>query len=364
MAKLLNKSVVFLGCLILYSADVQTDYRIAVVIAAVIVSALCSYWDSPSLCAALSALFAVAAWFFPPLVYFAPVLCCDIVPGQFFYAGLLFLPALLRGPGLTSAAMLLLLTAAAALIRSHSLRFERLEREYTRLRDDTREYAFSAEQKNKDLLERQDYEINLATLNERNRIAREIHDHVGHTMSRALLQVGALSATVKDADALSGLLALRETLSAGMDSIRQSVHDLHEDSMDLEAQLRSLVNGFSFCPVRLDYDVHTPPPLKVRYAFIAIAKEGLSNIMRHSDATTAVLTVREQPGLYQLILQDNGSCKRHPGEGGMGLQSIAARAEGLSGHMHIDTVRGFRLFISIPKENSIAKGNADENSNR
>lgn len=364
MAKLIDKSVLFLGCLILYSADVQADYRIAAVIIAVIVSALCSYWDNPHLCAALTALFAISAWAFPPLVYFAPLLCYDIMFGPFVFTGLLFLPALFHAPGLTSAAMLLLFAAAAALLRSHTVRFWRLEREYTRLRDDTREYAFSAEQKNKDLLERQDYEINLATLNERNRIAREIHDHVGHTMSRALLQVGALSATVKDADTLSELLALRETLSAGMDSIRQSVHDLHEDSMDLEAQLISLVNGFSFCPLRLDYDVQTPPPLKVRYAFAAIAKEGLSNIMRHSDATTAVLTVREQPGLYQLILQDNGSPKRHPGEGGMGLQSIAARAEGLNGHMHIDTGRGFRLFISIPKENSMVKGNAYENSNR
>jgi signal transduction histidine kinase len=364
MAKLLNKSLVFLGCLILYSVDVQADYRVASVIAAIIVSALCSYWDNPRLYAALVSLYAIAAWIFPPLVYFTPLLCYDIMFGPCVFTGLLFIPALLRGPGLTSAAMLLFLAAAAALLKNYAVRFERLEREYTRLRDDTREYAFSAEQKNKDLLERQDYEINLATLNERNRIAREIHDHVGHTMSRALLQVGALSATVKDADTLSGLLALRETLSAGMDSIRQSVHDLHEDSMDLEAQLVSLVNGFSFCPVRLDYDVHTPPPLKARYAVVAIAKEGLSNIMRHSDATTAVLIVREQPGLYQLILQDNGSPKRHPGEGGMGLQSITARAEGLNGHMHIDTGRGFRLFISIPKENSTQKGNAHENSDR
>ena len=43
-------------------------------------------------------------------------------------------------------------------------------------------------QKNKDLLEKQDYEIHVATLKERNRIAREIHDNVGHMLSRSLLQ--------------------------------------------------------------------------------------------------------------------------------------------------------------------------------
>ncbi len=359
MAKLVNKLTLFFGCLILYSADVRADYRIAVVIAAVAISALCSYYENSRLCAALAALYAIACWFYPNLVYFVPLFCYDVVPGQYALVALLFVPGLLlvQAP-LASSALLLLFTAVGALMKNRTNLLEQLEHEHTRLRDDAREYAFSAEQKNKDLLEKQDYEINLATLNERNRIAREIHDHVGHTMSRALLQVGALSATVKDADTLAGLSVLRDTLSSGMDSIRNSVHDLHEDSMDLHAQLQSLVAGFTFCPVKLDYDVQTPPPLKARYAFVAIAKEGLSNIMRHSTATAATLTVREQPGLYQLIFQDNGMPKRHPGEGGMGLQSIATRAEGLSGHMHIDTSRGFRLFISIPK------GDAGENSNR
>ena len=48
------------------------------------------------------------------------------------------------------------------------------------------------QEKNKNLMEKQDYEIYLATLRERNRIAREIHDNVGHMPSRSILQMGAL----------------------------------------------------------------------------------------------------------------------------------------------------------------------------
>ena len=44
----------------------------------------------------------------------------------------------------------------------------------------------------------QDYEIYLATLKERNRIAREIHDNVGHMLTRSILQLGALSVINKD----------------------------------------------------------------------------------------------------------------------------------------------------------------------
>lgn len=51
------------------------------------------------------------------------------------------------------------------------------------MRDTTKEIAMQLKQQNRDLMEKQDYEINIATLNERNRIAREIHDNVGHLLS-------------------------------------------------------------------------------------------------------------------------------------------------------------------------------------
>ena len=65
------------------------------------------------------------------------------------------------------------------------------------------------ELKNKDLMEKQDYEVNLATLNKRNGIAREIHDSVGHVMSSSILQVGALIATAQDEMARESLWNLK-----------------------------------------------------------------------------------------------------------------------------------------------------------
>ena len=62
------------------------------------------------------------------------------------------------------------------------------------------------EQKNKELLEKQDYEIQVATLNERNRIAREIHDSVGHLLSRSILQLGALKAVHRQEPELNAQL--------------------------------------------------------------------------------------------------------------------------------------------------------------
>ena len=99
------------------------------------------------------------------------------------------------------------------------------------------------------LLEKQDYEIQVATLNERNRIAREIHDSVGHLLSRSILQLGALKAVHRQEPELNAQLdTLKSTLSQAMDSIRESVHDLHEESIDLRSQLETLCRGFTFCP--------------------------------------------------------------------------------------------------------------------
>ena len=64
-----------------------------------------------------------------------------------------------------------------------------LEEELKRTRDDSRERDLLLSQKNKALLEKQDYEIYNATLKERNRIAREIHDNVGHVLSRSILML-------------------------------------------------------------------------------------------------------------------------------------------------------------------------------
>ena len=80
----------------------------------------------------------------------------------------------------------------------------------------------------------QDYEIYLATLKERNRIAREIHDNVGHMLTRSILQLGALSVINKDETVGEAINDLSGTLNTAMTSIRSSVHDLHDDSIALK----------------------------------------------------------------------------------------------------------------------------------
>ena len=207
-------------------------------------------------------------------------------------------------------------------------------------------------------MEKQDYEIRLATLNERNRIAREIHDSVGHMLSRSILQTGALLAINRDDRVNEHLLGLKDTLSQAMDSIRESVHDLHDDSVDLSVQITALIKKFAFCPVTLDYDMESDVVKEVKYCFLAVVKEALNNIMKHSNATKASITLREHPALYQLIIRDNGTTASQPRQSdGLGLHNMAERVEALGGHFRVTFQDGVTLFLSIPKE--VRHGNPD-----
>jgi signal transduction histidine kinase len=163
------------------------------------------------------------------------------------------------------------------------------------------------------------------------------------------LQTGALIAVCKDDELKQRLDTLKETLSEGMDSIRDSIHDLHDESVDLFSEANTLVKGFSFCGISLDYDVESNPERNVKYALLAVMKEALSNIIRHSDATQADITLREHPAFYQLVVHDNGH-KKPPKGDGIGLKNIVHRVEALDGRVNISSDNGFTVFVTIPKE--------------
>ena len=160
--------------------------------------------------------------------------------------------------------------------------------------------------------------------------------------------MGAAKAVSRDASLAPTLDSLDTTLNSAMNSIRTSVHDLRDEAVNLEEAVCSLVSDFTFCPVNFQYDAGRTVPRDVKYAFISISKEALSNIMRHSSATKASLTIREHPALYQLCIEDNGNMIRK-NENGMGLANMRDRVEKLGGNIHFFTENGFRILATIPK---------------
>lgn len=244
--------------------------------------------------------------------------------------------------------MTLLIFLLAWLLASKTKALLGLGQNLHKLRDTSAENTMLLQQKNKDLIERQNQEIHIATLKERNRIAREIHDNVGHMLSRSILQAGALSALNQQEGLKAPLNALSATLSAAMTSVRESVHNLHDDSIDLKAAICELSSDFPDYQVHLAYDMGHYIPAPVKYCFISIAKEALSNVARHSNGTEVSITLREHPSLYQLIIKDNGTniTQNNPG---MGILNMQERVDHLNGHFSLSLENGFQIFASVPR---------------
>ena len=240
------------------------------------------------------------------------------------------------------------------MLEKRTEQFEYMEAWFKRSQDDSRERNFLLSEKNKALLEKQDYALYAATLRERNRIAREIHDNVGHVLSRSILLVGAMKTINKEATIQPLIENLDDSLNSAMDSIRNSVHDLHDEAVNLQETVQNLVREFKFCPVELCYDMGQDLPKEIKYCFISITKEALSNVIKHSNASRVVLLMREHPALYQLCIEDNGTVSGRTSSqsttSGIGLVNMQERVWTLNGTFQTMNDRGFKIFVTIPKE--------------
>ena len=238
----------------------------------------------------------------------------------------------------------------AFFLEKNTAKCRQLEQTLRKTRDDSRENNLLLSQKNKALLEKQDYEIYNATLKERNRIAREIHDNVGHVLSRSILMLGA-ARTINREAVVGGILEnMEDSLNSAMNSIRSSVHDLHDEAVNLEEAEKTLVKEFTFCPVEMTYDMTREIPREVKYCFISITKEAFANIMKHSNATRVHLILREHPAIYQMCVEDNGTGAVYdPTNAGIGILNMKDRVSALGGSLQFSTKKGFRIFITIPK---------------
>lgn len=288
----------------------------------------------------------------PEFCYFLPLLFYDILYTRNFLLYFISVFAYLYQLTLQRPLILLLLGilfAFSVLLHIRSARILDLEKQLKEVRDSSIEYSLILKRRNKTLLENQDYEIHVATLKERNRIAREIHDNVGHMLSRSILQVGALTAINKDDTLKHPLASLNETLQGAMSSIRTSVHDLHDDSIDLQSSIESMLKEYTTYKIHFDYDMGYAVPRSIKYCYISIIKEALSNIVKHSNASQIQIIAREHPSLYQLLIHDNGTGIKI-NTSGIGLENMQERVNAFHGTFTYQTDQGFRIFISIPKE--------------
>lgn len=355
MKQVIDQAILFLFCLttlLLVKAD--TSF-ITAMLAAIIISSANNIYSSKKCNMMTMLIYIVLSLLYPDMLLFLPLTIYNTIIFK-NYRVLAAVTIVFLGKIIPlSFPLFLLLTLGlclAFLLVYRTTHYVSLEERYKKTRDDSTELNLLLKQKNQGLLDKQDYEIYTATLRERNRIAREIHDNVGHMLSRSILMIGAMKAIHTDSSLKEPLTQLDETLNAAMTSIRNSVHDLHNDSVNLKETMEGLIATFSFCDIQMDYDMSFDIPRNIKYSFISITREALNNIIKHSNASHVHIVVREHPGLYQLIIEDNGQSAAPSTDGGLGLLNMKDRIEALDGTIQIKTTKGFCIFITIPKKES------------
>ncbi|MBQ8921079.1 MAG: sensor histidine kinase [Oscillospiraceae bacterium] len=307
-----------------------------------------------TLSAAMIAADAALSLWFPLAVCGLPLLLYDALTLKKWWLVLPGCPALfIAGKSLLLTQYLAIAVGCAASL----LLFRRISRltgqvsRLTELRDSVTERNLMLAEQNLKMAQMQDAEIHLATMKERNRIAREIHDNVGHMLTRALLQAGALTVINRDEQMREPLIGLKDTLDTAMTSMRESVHTLHDDSIDLRKVIADSIGtvGDRFS-VKLDYDISDRVPGSVKLCIAGVIKEGLSNAVKHSAGDRILIVVREHPAFYQLVIEDNGRCTEIA-ETGIGLKNMTDRVKGVGGQISFTpSEKGFRIFASLQKE--------------
>ena len=289
---------------------------------------------------------------FEELIVFWPMMLylCLHQPGWPWYLAGLFMPLIARFASLDLVFLLMALMALLLFFKDRAA--SQLLTRYYEAADTSAQEHLQAKLQLRTLRREQDAQVQLAVVQERNRIARDIHDHVGHVLSRGILQARALGLMIKDEKLQSDMAMLQDSLNSAMNAIRASVHNTSQDYVALDAEIKALLSDFTFCPVHYRNSSAGEWPLKQKYAVIALIKEALSNIMNHSNATMASITLSELRNSRLVLINDNGTKQPTSNDSGLGLSAMEERVRGLGGSLSVTRENGFRLLITLPKEDA------------
>ncbi len=187
---------------------------------------------------------------------------------------------------------------------------------------------------------------------ERHRIARELHDEVAQTLTSVLLYLKLLekSSNLEEAQRLQNL---RKLITHALSDIRQLAVELHPRILDdwgLEAALGQRVDELNAdCTRQVTLRVvgHSPKrlPQDLEVTFYHVAQEALSNIVHHSHAHCAQVSLRREANYLTLEVQDDGigfdpDVMRAGGANGFGLASMRERLALVNGELTIDSQPG------------------------
>ncbi len=207
----------------------------------------------------------------------------------------------------------------------------------------------------------------ITALEERQRIAKDIHDTAGHSITTVIMQTEAAKLVMESDPEEAKLRISAANLQAkhALEELRESVHLLSGTGgeLTLKEQIESIIHDTTDgtgIAVRSTVDDLTLCDAKSRFICNTL-KEGISNGLRHGGATAFYFELKQEGGQIRFLLSDNGKGLEISSlKEGFGLSGMHDRAESLGGSVWFETEadEGFEIHLTLPADGG--KGDSGE----
>ena len=202
---------------------------------------------------------------------------------------------------------------------------------------------------NAELVEAREDLASLAVAEERLRFARDLHDLLGHSLSVIALKAELAGRLLpSDPDRAAGHVAdVRDVARAALGEVREAVNGYRLPTLAVElAGARAALEAAGIDPLLEESEGSLPPDAEAVLAWAV--REGTTNVIRHSNASTCRIAVRPGPAVASAEIVDDG--RGGDGGPGHGLDGLRERVRDLAGELEAGPSPGggFRLHVSVP----------------
>ena len=286
-------------------------------------------------------------------IYFFPTAIYVLLQLVGLYSMLGFIPLIYIGEW-----VLLIFSVLLMYLSFLSIKLADSKRENRKMRDQLTEDNIRLRTQHNELMKNHEKDIYLAGLNERNRIARDMHDALGHSLSSSILLIESLQYINDEGKLKDSLKMLQDRLKTGMSDIRHSIHHLYDTSIDLKARIEHYLSDMESYETSFLYDVNYDFKHEEKIDILAIVRESLTNINKHSNGNEVKVIIKEHPKYITLTIKDNGQPATVHNKG-MGIQTMKEVVVKYGGVLNTFNDQGFTVHAIFYKE-----GLSDENHNR
>lgn len=218
-------------------------------------------------------------------------------------------------------------------------------------------YRIRAEEMKENALALKEFDVSAkyaSRLEERNQIAQKLHDELGHTLSGSTMQLEAILLLLeKEPERARAMLTkVIGGLRQGTDEIRQILKDIKPEAASLNISnikvLASNANERAGIKTEVIYDAAIADISQAQWQVITDnIREALTNMMKHSGATKAVISFERLHQLIKVTVKDNGRGAMHV-KSGLGISGMEERCAALKGQLVVDGTHGFSVIMLLP----------------